>query len=39
MHTKFRLESQKARDHLENIGIDGNNVKIDTTETGERGWT
>jgi hypothetical protein len=28
MHTTFLLESLKGRDHLEDHGIDGSNIKL-----------
>jgi hypothetical protein len=31
---KFLLENQKGRDHSGNLGVDGNNVRMDVREIG-----
>jgi hypothetical protein len=39
MHIKFWLENLKERDHMEDLGVNGN-IKIDLRETGWQvvGW-
>jgi hypothetical protein len=36
MHTKFWLESLKRKDHSEDLGICGRNIKMDLKEIGGR---
>jgi len=39
MHTGFWCGDLRERDHLENLGIDGENVKMDLQEVGwDRDW-
>jgi hypothetical protein len=32
MHENFWLKSLNGRDHLENFGVDGDNIKVDLRE-------
>jgi hypothetical protein len=34
MHTKFRLENLKGRNHSEDLDVDGDNIKTDNLEIG-----
>jgi hypothetical protein len=37
MHTVFWLENLKGRDHSEDLGIDGDNIRMDVREIGWKG--
>jgi hypothetical protein len=37
MHTKFWLENQKGKDPSGDLGIDGDNIKMDLSEIGWKG--
>jgi hypothetical protein len=34
IHTKFWLEELKGRDHMQDLGTDGNNIRLDLAEVG-----
>jgi uncharacterized protein YjcR len=34
VHTRFWTKNLKARDYVEDLGVDGNNIRIDLREIG-----